>query len=102
LLAHGEVLGELDDLRPRTPVLPPIIVRPFVVALHHETPLVLSDEVAEVRWVRVSELFLPETRVSTSVHVRDIRMKVDAYQVGDFTVWGMTERILATFAEVWK
>ena len=102
LLAHGEVLGELDDLRPRTPVLPPIIVRPFVVALHRDTPLVLSDEVAEVRWVRVSELFRPETRVSTSVHVRDIRMKVDAYQVGDFTVWGMTERILATFAEIWR
>jgi hypothetical protein len=28
-------------------------------------------------------------------------MKVEAYQLGDFTVWGMTERILATFAEVW-
>lgn len=101
-LAHGEVLGELDDLRPRTPVLPPIIVRPFVVALHHVTPLVLSDEVAEVRWVRVSELFLPATRIKTSVRVRDIQMKVDAYQIGDFTVWGMTERILATFAEIWR
>lgn len=98
---HGAVLGELDELRPRTPVLPPIIVRPYVVALHSVPPLVPSDEVAQMRWVRVGLLFHPERRVRTSVRVRDIQMKVDAYQVEDFTVWGMTERILATFAEVW-
>lgn len=102
VLAHGEVLGQLDELRPRTPVLPPIIVRPFVVALHSLPALTLSDEVAELRWVRVGELFHPATRISTSVRVRDLQLKVDAYQLGDFTVWGMTERILATFAEIWK
>ena len=48
------------------------------------------------------ELFHPETRVRTSVRVRDLQMKVDAYQLGDFTVWGMTERILATFEEIWR
>lgn len=102
VLEHGEVLGQLDELRPRTPVLPPIIVRPFVVALHSLPPLVPSDEVAEIRWVRIAELFHTEARVRTSVRVRDIQMKVDAYQLGDFTVWGMTERILATFAEIWQ
>lgn len=100
--AHGQVIGQLDELRPRTPVLPPIIVRPFVVALHSLPELVPSDEVAEMRWVSVEELCDPGTRVRTSVRVRDIQMKVDAYQLGGFTVWGMTERILATFAEIWK
>jgi 8-oxo-dGTP pyrophosphatase MutT (NUDIX family) len=99
---HGSVLGQLDELRPRTPVLPPIIVRPFVVALHSMPDLVPSGEVAEMRWVRVSELFHADARVRTSVHVRDMHLKVDAYQMGDFTVWGMTERILATFAEIWR
>jgi 8-oxo-dGTP pyrophosphatase MutT (NUDIX family) len=101
LRANGVVLGQLDELRPRTPVLPPIIVRPFVCALREASSLVPSDEVAEYRWVRVGELFHRDARVRTTVRVRDIQMKVEAYQLGDFTVWGMTERILATFAEVW-
>jgi 8-oxo-dGTP pyrophosphatase MutT (NUDIX family) len=98
----GEVIGVLDELRPRTPVLPPIIVRPFVCALRDVPALTPSDEVAEMRWVRVGALFHPSTRVQTSVRVRDFQMKVAAYQVDDFTVWGMTERILATFEEVWR
>lgn len=101
LRAHGVVLGQLDELRPRTPVLPPVIVRPFVCAVRELSPLVTSDEVAEFRWVRVGDLFHRDARVRTSVRVRDVHLKVEAYQLGDFTVWGMTERILATFAEVW-
>lgn len=99
---HGSVLGQLDELRPRTPVLPPIIVRPFVCALHVEMQLVPNYEVAELRWVRLGQLFHPETRVRTTVRVRDLNMKVGAFQLGDFTVWGMTERILATFEEIWR
>jgi 8-oxo-dGTP pyrophosphatase MutT (NUDIX family) len=100
--AHGQLLGSLDELRPRTPVLPPIIVRPYVAAIAHAPALVLSDEVAEVRWVRLSALFVPEAKVRTTVQVRDFRMQVDAYQQGDFTIWGMTERILSTFQEIWR
>lgn len=99
---HGRVLGALNELRPRTPVLPPIIVRPYVVALHAAPDLVANHEVAECRWVRLGALFAPETRVSTTVHVRDFQLDVEAFQLGDFTVWGMTERILSTFAEVWR
>jgi 8-oxo-dGTP pyrophosphatase MutT (NUDIX family) len=102
LRVHGSVLGQLDELRPRTPVLPPIIVRPFVCALHGDVTITPNHEVAELRWVRLGALFHPDTRVRTSVRVRDLQMKVDAYQLGDFTVWGMTERILATFEGVWR
>ena len=99
---HGIVLGALDELRPRTPVLPPIIVRPYVCVVRDVPTLVPSEEVAEYRWVRVGALFHPDARVNTSVRVRDFSMRVDAYQLGDFTVWGMTERILSTFAEIWR
>lgn len=102
LRAHGRVLGALDELRPRTPVLPPIIVRPFVVAVEAVPPLVLSDEVADYRWVPLGELFAPGTRVETSVEVRNLRLRVDAFRHGDFTIWGMTERILSTFEQVWR
>lgn len=103
--AHGEVLGVLDELRPRTPVLPPVIVRPFVCAVGAVgavPALVPSDEVAEHRWVRVSRLFAPATRVRTTVQVRGLTMPVDAFVVDDFTVWGMTERILTTFEGIWR
>src|SRR5262245_33219350 len=30
LRTQGELVGALDELRPRTPVLPPVIVRPYV------------------------------------------------------------------------
>jgi 8-oxo-dGTP pyrophosphatase MutT (NUDIX family) len=98
----GLVLGQLDDLRPRTPVLPPIIVRPFVCAVERTGDLILSDEVAEARWIRVSALFAPDAKVQTSVEVRDLRMQVSAYRIGAFTIWGMTERILTTFEGIWR
>jgi 8-oxo-dGTP pyrophosphatase MutT (NUDIX family) len=98
----GRVLGQLDDLRPRTPVLPPIIVRPFVCAIERSSELVLSDEVAEARWVRLSELFGPEARTETTVQVRDLHLRVSALLHGDFTIWGMTERILTTFEGIWR
>lgn len=107
LRAQGRVLGALDELRPRTPVLPPIIVRPYVAVLGAGAEPAAqavnpNHEVAAWRWVRVGEIFAPETRIVTTVEVRDMRLRVDAYQVGDFTVWGMTERILSTFGALWR
>lgn len=98
----GLVLGQLDDLRPRTPVLPPIIVRPFVCAIERASDLIFSEEVESARWIRVSELFAPGIKVETTVEVRDLRMRAMAYQHGDFTIWGMTERILTTFEGIWR
>jgi 8-oxo-dGTP pyrophosphatase MutT (NUDIX family) len=33
-LSRGRLLGRLDDLAPRNPVLPPILIRPFVAVSH--------------------------------------------------------------------
>ena len=99
LREFGMPLGALDELRPRIPTLPPIIVRPFawVVETARLAPLVMSDEVAEFRWIPLAELFAESTRVQVAVEVRNVRRRVEALQVGDFTIWGMTERILSTF-----
>ncbi|MEX2181583.1 MAG: CoA pyrophosphatase [Gemmatimonadaceae bacterium] len=102
LPARGVALGALDELRPRTPVLPPIIVRPFVWAVEGAPALAPNHEIAEARWVRLGDLFRPTARVRTEVEVREVRLNVDAFQLGDFTIWGMTERILTTFEEVWR
>src|SRR5436305_12336697 len=36
LAADGRVLGTLDDISPRTPSLPPIVIRPFVAVVKPE------------------------------------------------------------------
>ena len=95
LRADGRVLGALAELRPRTPVLPPIIVRPYVVALERARAPVLNHEVAELRWVALGALFGPTARQRTSVHIRDRDVTVDAIRHEDFVIWGMTERILS-------
>jgi 8-oxo-dGTP pyrophosphatase MutT (NUDIX family) len=95
LRADGVVLGALAELRPRTPVLPPIIVRPYVVALERPRPHVLNHEVAELRWVALGALLGPAARQRTPVHIRDREVTVDAIRHEDFIIWGMTERILS-------
>ena len=97
LLTHGRVLGALDDLRPRTPHLPSIIVRPFVTLYTGDPTVTISDEVAEARWVPLSALHQPEARVRTTVQARGFTLEVEAVRHGDFTIWGMTERILTSF-----
>ena len=94
---HGQVLGVLDDLRPRTPHLPSIIVRPFVTVYTGDPAVTISDEVAEARWVPLSALRRPEARARTTVRARGFTFEVEAVQHGDFTIWGMTERILTGF-----
>lgn len=98
LATDARPIGVLDELRPRIAVLPPIIVRPYVWALPGtpDRALVMSDEVAEYRWVPLAELFASEARVQVSVEARNVRMRVEALQARDFTVWGMTERILTS------
>ncbi len=49
--AGGGVLGTLDEVYPRTPVLPPIVVRPYVAVVPPNVSVVPSHEVAEAFWV---------------------------------------------------
>jgi len=100
LARHGAILGVLDELRPRTPHLPPIIVRPFVAVLHEPIALRPNGEVAEARWVSLDALMSPSSRVETAVTVRGMTFQVEAFRHEAFVVWGMTERILTGFAEV--
>src|SRR6185369_10593940 len=52
----GQVLGTLDDLAPRTPYLPPITIRPFVVAASGRLDVTPSVEVASYFWVPLSAI----------------------------------------------
>lgn len=93
-LSAARVLGVLDELRPRTPALPPIIVRPFVVSLTAPPALTPSDEVAELFWAPLGALFDPRNARREAVMVRGVPQTVDIIDFGGRVIWGMTERII--------
>lgn len=95
-----ELLGELDDLAPRTPTLPPVVVRPFVFGLRAKPAVSPSREVAEHIWVALDELASGQTRTQITIPSR--RESFPGYRVGVHVVWGMTERILRPFIELVK
>jgi 8-oxo-dGTP pyrophosphatase MutT (NUDIX family) len=96
-LGTAECVGALDDVAPRTPVLPPVTVRPFVFCLPARPPLTLSGEVAHAFWTELELLRRPGARVTRSLEILGIPRTIDGYLVGDDFVWGMTERILTPF-----
>jgi len=94
-LSSAERLGVLDDLYPRTPVLPPVVVRPFVFALTTRPTIVLGPEVQDTFWVSFRALQAPGVRGEVVVdHPGIPRRVLPAYTLGNRTIWGMSERIL--------
>jgi 8-oxo-dGTP pyrophosphatase MutT (NUDIX family) len=90
----GRVLGTLDELRPRSAVLPSIIVTPFVAVVRRDVTIETSDEVAVAFWVPLASLTDPSVAVESEVSARGSTWRVPSYQLGVHVVWGMTERIL--------
>jgi len=94
-LAGAEPLGVLDDLHPRTPTVPPVVVRPFVFALTARPPIVPSPEVQDAFWVSFRALQAPGVLAEIAIDHPGIPRRVfPAYTLGKHTIWGMSERIL--------
>ena len=98
-LPATSLLGSLDDVVPRTPVLPPIAVRPYVFALPARPVLTLNPEVAAARWVYLDHLLHPATYHSVRIRIRGENREFPAYQLDDAIVWGMTERVVTSLLE---
>lgn len=94
LASAGRLVGALDELHPRTPLLPPIVVRPHVFVTEQALALTFSAEVADAFWVPLATLLDPATRTEREVSPRGHRMRVPSFVVGEHVIWGMTERIL--------
>ena len=96
----GVLLGALDELRPRTPALPPIIVRPHVAVVASNVAPAPSAEVAQIFWVSVSALRDPAISAEVVVVIRGEERRVASYHHGDYVIWGLTERILRQLLEL--
>ena len=84
---------------PRTPLLPPIAVRPYVFALDRRPELTLNPEVAAARWVPLDLLLHPETYHTVRLEIRGRAREFPAYRLDESVVWGLTERILTSLFE---
>lgn len=99
-LGRSALLGTLDDVAPRTPVLPPIAVRPFVFRLPLRPQLALNREVAAAAWIPLATLHHPDTSTTVTLQLQGAARAVSAFRFEESVVWGMTERILRSFLEV--
>ncbi len=94
-LGRAHLLGGLDDLVPRSPLLPSVAVRPWVFRLPARLPLVPNPEVASAGWILLDHLLLPDTHHPVRLEIRGEHRVVPAYELDEAIVWGMTERILS-------
>lgn len=100
IAADGLLLGALDDLSPRTPTLPPIIIRPFVGVVSPDVVLEPNVEVAEAFWVPLSAIRERASWGFGTVIVREREERsVPTFRHGSYTVWGLTERALRDFLQ---
>jgi 8-oxo-dGTP pyrophosphatase MutT (NUDIX family) len=93
IVRDGYFLGRLDDLAPRTPVLPPLVIRPFVAVVPSNVTIVANPE--DAFWVPIAALRERAAWGLGMVDIRDVgQREVDVFRHQDYTVWGLTERVL--------
>ena len=101
LARDGRILGTLDDMSPRTPSLPPLVIRPFVAVVKPEVTIVPSPEVAEAFWVPLAALRETAQWGRAFVPIKGVgEREVDAFRHGSYTVWGLTHRALTQFLQL--
>jgi 8-oxo-dGTP pyrophosphatase MutT (NUDIX family) len=100
LAGCGQLLGALDDLSPRMPHLPPIIVSPHVFAVGAREPLVPGDEADEALWLPARDIFDPANRTTFAFPLQGGDRAFPAIEIGPHLVWGLTERILHQVATI--
>jgi len=99
-LAGVPVTAILDDLAPRTPVLPPILVRPFVFVLTRPVVLLTNPEVDAAWWVELDTLLEPDLLRPMEYERYGTLVRSSGYHLEHGILWGMTERILTPLLDL--
>ena len=99
LATRGRVLGTLDELHPRTPVLPPIVITPFVAVAASDVEVAPSPEVALAFGIPISALREPRASREIELQLAGGPRRVPSFGYGEHTIWGLTERILRQFLD---
>lgn len=102
LASAGSVIGRLDDVYPRSTLLPKVIVSPCVFTVAGLLPVRAVGEIAEALWVPVSEVFSQSNRKPYRLVGPAGEREFDSVHVGGLVIWGLTERILSQIATLFK
>jgi ADP-ribose pyrophosphatase YjhB (NUDIX family) len=94
VLEDTPLLGALDDVSPRTPHLPPIVVRPFAFVIPERARATPGPEVEAAVWLPVGRLFSPRFRRPFRLQLSGETREFPSIVIGDYTIWGLTERVL--------
>jgi 8-oxo-dGTP pyrophosphatase MutT (NUDIX family) len=93
-------LGALDEVTPRTPRLPPIVIAPFVLAVPAEaTAHPDPAEVDAALWVPLPALADERATDELIIELEGLARSFPAYRYLDYVIWGLTHRILQQFME---
>jgi len=93
-VAPSALLGVLDDVSPRTPYLPPLVVTPYVFGVERELAARPGPEAEETVWLRVEDLFDPSLRRPFRLTLPRETREFESIVVRGYTIWGLTERVL--------
>jgi 8-oxo-dGTP pyrophosphatase MutT (NUDIX family) len=99
-LRGAPLLGTLDDLTPRTPVLPPLIVRPHVYLLPERRDLVANREVSAAWWMPLEAFERPGIYRPMEYRRYGTLVRASGYHLDVGILWGLTERILTSLLQL--
>jgi 8-oxo-dGTP pyrophosphatase MutT (NUDIX family) len=99
-LGTSRFLGALDELSPRMPFLPPLVVTPHVFLVPGRAPVAPGCEADEVLWIAVRDLLDPENLTACSVPLPTGTRDFPAIRIGSRVIWGLTERIIRQIADL--
>ena len=94
LAAEGSHLGNLDDVFPRSVLLPRVVVTPCVFSVPGRLPVSAVGEIAHALWIPVREVFSRSNRHPYQLQLADGLREFDSIHVEGLVIWGLTERIL--------
>ena len=99
LAADSTRLGQLDDVHPRTSVLPSIAITPCVFTVPPDAAAHPGPEVAEVAWIPLADLRRPERQGRIEFRGASGVRTFPSFLWGRYEIWGLTHRILAQLLE---
>lgn len=97
----GTFVGALDEITPSTPLLPPIVIAPFVIAVPPGTRAAPDPrEVQAAIWVPADALRETSALSEVRIDLPDGPGDFPSLVYGDYVIWGLTYRILSQFLDV--
>jgi 8-oxo-dGTP pyrophosphatase MutT (NUDIX family) len=100
LAGHGELLGELDEVRAMARMRPmDLAITPVVFRLDGPSAFVPNAEVRSVHWLPLDELLGPRRQSTMEYLHQDASLRFPCLRFDDLVIWGLTYRMFMGLRE---